>query len=319
MKSLNTLKYILLALIVLGFFANFAQNSYGFLLVFFSLLGYALIFITDTIYYGIKEKPLLPVGKRRKKLKIILLFVFFVCILSPVILQFFIQNTTILQLLIASDIIICIISLIILIVLSSLNKPLFTESLSFLLFCLGFLFKWERFPGANNIIVISAVFLATHFITQSVITFNEIKKSNIVLAFWLLWFFFTISLSLLCNMFILMHWPFRNTMAPIGLILILIFIIPVLLRKKYTFENKKITLWDKIVSIKGNVMLLYIFYTIIFLWWMLTKLDITPNIYSESSPRAMNHLLAEGHTKEWNIYCENYDNFFENRQKSIKN
>ena len=30
MKSLNSLKYILLALIVLGFFANFAQNDYGF-------------------------------------------------------------------------------------------------------------------------------------------------------------------------------------------------------------------------------------------------------------------------------------------------
>src|SRR6202008_3357834 len=57
MKALNTLRYILFAVMVLGSFANFAQNEYGFTMLSWAHFGIAAIFFIEAIYRLKKEFP----------------------------------------------------------------------------------------------------------------------------------------------------------------------------------------------------------------------------------------------------------------------
>jgi hypothetical protein len=312
MKSLNSIKYILLAFIVLGFFANFAQNDYGFDIAAFSLLGLLLIFIAETIYYAIKEEPRLTKERRKKKLKI--LFAIFISISIFLMSQLNTNSSFFWILLFFILTFVCI-----LIVLFSLNKPMLLESISLLIFSIGFIFKSLHLIGSGVIIVISCVSLAANYITQSVIKFRLIKNANLSLAFWVLCFFLIVILSVLGLMFKMMHWPGAGVISILIYCLFIMFVIRVSIRRKFKCDEQKVTLWNKIIVIKGNIVLLFLFFTLAALWGLGTTMKIVPGIYSDSNPQAMQRLWAEGNIRKGDIYWENWINFLENREKSMNN
>ena len=166
MKILNNIKYILVFIIVFGFFANFAQNEYGLTIALYSFITCMLIFIADTIYYRIKEKPTIPKKERSKVSR-------WIYTLSPIVavicLPGFAEPTLILT---------SIVAMIITFVYSSIYRPQFYESLFLVSFCIGMLFKNLHYPGAGVLMVIACMGLVIYFYTIGTIQYKEIKKEN---------------------------------------------------------------------------------------------------------------------------------------------
>jgi hypothetical protein len=325
MKSLNSIKYILLALIVLGFFANFAQNEYGFDLIFYSLLGFFAIFISELIYYEIKHKPKVPKNKIRKKIEIII-YTIGTIIMVVVLINISYPKFSFLFPIFMGFIIIMALASVIILIMESIRKPLHTETSAFILLIFGFVFKYFHWPGGALIVLGYSVFFMTHFITQSVIAFHEIKKSNFILALWVLCFFLIVILSIFdFGLHFLMKENFAiNIISTIILCLTFIFLLGSMNGKTYTVNSLQTTILGKITQIKGNIILLFLFYTLGNMWWLTGKLNLTPtNFYSESRPQALSKLWNENpnesKNKAYQVYSSSFYNFFENREKSMKN
>jgi len=313
MKTLNNIKYILMFIIVFGFFANFAQNEYGLTLALYSLLTCMLIFIADTIYYRIKEKPTIPKKERSKVsrwLYNLSPIVALICISIEIIFvsdEFNIPDLTLMLTSFAA--------VIITFVYSSIYRPQFYESLFLVLFCIGMLFKNLHYPGAGVLMVIACMGLVIYFYTIGTIQYKEIKKENKWLAISVFCFLQILSISFLGFMFKMMHWPGANMANPIITVFLMFILIPIVIRKKFRFKGTRIVLWDRIKIIKGNSKLLFLFFSLSSIWWILLVADIAPNLYSITYPNAM-YKFPENNDKEFIIYRKNYMIFLMNRQES---
>ena len=319
MKTINSIKYILIALIVLGFFANFAQNEYGIEIAFYSLLGFLIIFLFESIYWRIKEPVTTPKTNRSRSARIIYplsgiisLVCIVLAILSDIInlnipgILFLILNLT------------WITGLIILFIYSSLYRPLFYESLALFFLCVSMIFKYLHFPGAGVLLIIACGFLSVHFFTQGTTIYKTLRKDSGLLALSVFAFFLVLAMSLTSFLFAMMHWPGKNMISGIILNLLILIAIPIVFRIKFKLKESKIVLWDRIKIIRGNHSLLFLFFTLSSIWWFLLMVNIAPGIYSNQYPPAMQNLAQENKTDKYLYYRYQMFSFFNNREKEEK-
>lgn len=312
MKTLKAFKYILMALIVLGCFASFAQNQYGEVIAVFALTALVLVFLTDMVYFIKKEKPLIAKENRNRKLIFYPAITAILTVVIAIILSSFLHFPW----LVFISICILFTSLTILVIYLSHIKPLFIESLLFFLYSTGILFKLNHWPFSMELTTIATVFLLGYFISGTVIYFRNEKGQNISAAWFLLAVFLFFILNLAGTLFKTMHWPLGNMFGYIASVLFLFIFAFLVIRKQFHYPGVKISSWKLMGKIKGNFILIFIFYSLATVYFVLAMLNVVPKFYSNSKPYAITIFLENPQNSEakYVYFNDTYNSFLEHRK-----
>ena len=312
MKSIEKLKYILLGLIILGFFANIAQNDYGMRIVLWSLISISLVFLSETVYYGLKEKPPFPLEKPFPKVKIIggiigILAAFFILFFGPFgdggLINFLVGFIFLVS------------SIALLIQIFSRIKPMFIESFSLFIYSTSFMFKMNHYAGASILMVLSSLFLICYFTIISIRFFVREKRMNIRAAGLFQILFLFIIMSLIGSVFKMQHWTGADIVVLSTMSLSIIVLVCLLFNLKFKYPSGKISLLKMIGSIKGNFSLLFIFYVLTAIHLLLFRANIAPSFYSDNKPIAMIRLSDNNKERRYEEFNKAYSNFLLHRRE----
>jgi hypothetical protein len=315
MKTLFSLKFIFLALVVLGCFANFAQNDYGRLIIVLALLALFLTFLFDTIYFAFKEKKLTTTEVPIKKLNLIILLVGIISGFSLLLSSMNSESGFFIGLI---GLILMVSSIVVMINTAGNIKPLFIESMSFLIYCSGILFKFNHWPGASALMILSTILLINYFIKSSIVIFRNERKQSIETAWFFQILFLFIILNLLGTLFKTMHWPLANMIGYLTVFALLFIGVCIVIRKKFNYSSRKVSIWKLIGSIRGNFSLIFIFYTLAAIYFVLSMSNVAPRFNSNFRPVSMDQLLEKENGQErFDKYYNAYYNFMDHRN-SVK-
>jgi len=323
-KYTNNIVYVSLALMVLGFFANFAQNDYGMTLVGVSLAtisfcfavkiyidskhtkwlarfnaGFMVVVLVNFGMFGILEKTYSLPDVIIMPLEII--SISYAALLAPIVNIFHYFKHK--QLADSKNIL----------------SNYFGNNF-FVLFCLGGASKCLQIQGVSIFLVLSGgLFLFFSLIVAFRYLINNIK-TNITCAF----LFFSLWLFLLSGIlgmiFKIQHWPGANFLnSATGIIFILFLVLSI----TYHFISKVSITNILKTELNWNIRLWFASCIIIQLWVFGRLVDISPQFYSDNIPEAIYMLgeKANQFTKEGKEYIikekefhNNYGNFLDNRE-----
>ena len=316
LKFIHTSIVLLLCICILGFFANWAQNDYGMNLVLFCLLGVGILLaISSVIYVGHKKYY-------RELLALCFLFPFLLPLFVSLELQigqimFLSLSSVLLQTLIIP----------IFIFFSEKNKPLKTDWNSFYpsifvsLFCLGNCLRMLHLPGASVVLVSSSFILIPYYS----FAFRKLKSSFQTKSFadlFLVLLHLFNGTTILAYCFKLLHWPLGSILANFTVITLFLLIISALL-VKIKQQNLQAT-WLSLPWVKR---LIFVCFTLTSIHYFLRITDITPPLYSNEYPAALQELWGNANniTKEGKVsgkkaaaYYDNYLNFIDKREEAAQ-
>ena len=123
-------------------------------------------------------------------------------------------------------------------------------------------------------------------------------------------------------LFKLEHLPGAGMFLYVNIVLFFLLIIPVLLR--YDYAGEKIWFFTYLKTLKGNIRLLLIVFSVAILYVTLMVSHIAPQFYSLAEPPALEKLRIQaikGGEKEeetYRKYRNNYHDFLDNREQAEK-
>jgi|JI10StandDraft_1071094.scaffolds.fasta_scaffold52673_2 hypothetical protein len=319
MKTLNNLLIIVLCFMIVGFFANFAQNDYGMQIVTIGCLSvsallFAKVYLTINLNLNLK----------------IFFLIAFVCATTVFASSGFYATTfntafdnpnfLILYLIaffIFLTILIVIIPLLILIINRKLiNKIIIKEYFEFLflgMFCFGIYMKNSSKLGASIVLVLGGLIIFPLMINAIKILINSIRGKTFAQSSSILTYIF-LSLTFVAFIFKTQHWPWANTIVYLSSLSFgLLFFLVTLFH--FVFNVKLISWWQ---TQTFTFQLILVCLSITTFYMNLRKENMMPDIYSNKMPKAYEELKskANGITTEGDlygskskIYLTQYENF----------
>lgn len=316
MKQINALIIILLCLIVIGFFANFAQNDYGMQMVSFSCLLLSVLFYFKT-YSEVKP---------RKYFNIFLLLSI-LCGLRLVIsigtetsenISFADMNVYIF--LAAILIFLFVPMLIIPIWLSILERKLNSKTITinyFLnlfvaMFCLSIYLKGKSLAGAGVITVMSGFVIFPMLFVSIKMIIKAINEKAILYLLSSFSYLF-IGVNLVAFVFKSQHWPGSNLFLYTAFLIFGLFVLTILLFK---YRGNSISLfWNENVFTVKTLIITFIVTTT---YVNFMRMNLVPGIYSNFRPKGFQELVnssdkftkqGKANTNKAEIYRKYYEDF----------
>ena len=310
MITINNIKYIIFAFIVLGIMANFAQNEYGMDIVNWCTLLLGISFLGNLAQLGVEMW----------KNKIIVRMFRITLILIAVITVWFIYSPPALfgpTLLIL--VIILILELFFVSIANSKNHPKegirsFASFGLFLLF-IGPFMKTMHWPGAGIITIAGG---ATAGISLMIFTLKsvirEFKNSkNLALIYLLL--LLNVVIGVIAAVFKAQHWPGSIPIFLLEAILLFFFLLPMALNIKFKYGNEKISV-ARFLKTKSTVFIfLFIYFNFGAVLMAMWTFDLGPKFYTLAKPPLLTKMIDESPggngTEQTKNYNTNYTNFIE--------
>lgn len=317
LKEVNNTIIFLLCLMLIGFFANFAQNDYGMELIIFCCGLVSLSFYIKTFYQIISKKIFNAIFAFSFLCGIYI--VFFVNGMEGASRisfghnNFFVFITAYIIFIFAPSIIIPL-----LIVIKerkfkekTISSNYFTSLFS-AMFCLGIYMKEYKLAGASIVLILSGFIILPMLISFFKSMYSYIKAKNAI--FLLLGFSkLFIGSTFVAFIFKTQHWPGSNlllvcTFGLLGLNFILIMV-------NYYLKSNMNQLWTEQTFTTKT---LFLCYTVTTVYVNLMRNDILPKVYSNNKPKALQELIigsndftVEGRTtkKKAQLYADQYENF----------
>ena len=323
-KYTNNIVYVSLALMVLGFFANFAQNDYGMTLVGIALAIISFCFAVKIYNYSKHTKWL---AKFNAGFLIVVLINFGV--FDVLEKTYALPDFIVVPILIIDISFLALIAPIFNIVDYFKNKQLadsknllsnYFGNNFILLFCMGAANKCLEAKGASVLMVLSGVMFFFFSIIVSTKYFIKNVKDKTMIAFIVLFLWLFLLSCILGIMFKMQHWPGANSLnLYAGILFILVLVLSIIY---YLFSKVFITNVIK-TEFNWNILLWLASCIIIQLWFFGRFVDISPKFYSDNIPEAIyilnekaNEFTKEGeeYVKKQYEYHINYGNFLDNRE-----
>jgi hypothetical protein len=256
MKFLSELRYILFAVILLGLFANMAQNEYGLDMIYGSEIIIGFIFWIESVYYYRTNK------KTNKKL---------------------------------------------------------ARFLSSEHFWLGMLFfglslRYMHFPGAGPSLISAGFFIGMMYVLYFLKVLRIKQDRFVVIKVLNLLFVACTVIALNGYLFKGQHWPYATKMIAIASVLFIAFVILSFINIKFPSANGPVTFFQNLQLMPGKMLMVCIFFSLWCIYYGLTNLNITPPIYSLTTPPAIERLKQQNKDASVDAYWESYDEFISNRE-----
>jgi hypothetical protein len=318
MKPITRTRIILFALMIFGSFANFALNMWGITLIVCCQGLMALSFLGEIVISLFKNIK----TNYRKKLSFLLLSFVGATLLFLVILSaltiFSKVNSALIPIMLGITFL-ALIGLIIIDALYSFFKKLENQGIyeSFFLctFFISVIFKNNRYPGSDVLLLLGILLLVPYFITTTIrffkVNYKFGKPLVIVLTFGSI---ATVFLGL-AYLMKTQHWPFADISFYIASAMILVMIVGAI-KWNYIFNGEKINIMQGLQLFKTNVILLFFMLVIRTSY---SVIQIGPRYYSADYPASVNKLIAiekkEASNKAIEI-AHAYDNFIQKAEEN---
>ena len=297
---------------VLGCFANFAQNEYGMTIVIFSSLLFAIGWLINLIL----------LGREVWKKKIFSIILFSTISLFFLSMLFFIFNANDFfgfGMLIFTALLIME-SLIAAIANRKQHKSSGTilafESFGLFFLFLGVFFKFSHWPGANIMLILGGFILTIVYLIEIFKMFRSEFKNGKMIALFSAIFYLNIIIGAVASVFKNQHWPFSRIFSISEVILLIILLIPMMLNLKFKHGTEKINLFS--LSKKSAVLVfVFIYMNYWALFFAFQVWGIGPKFYTLAKPPVLEKMLdksANGNEPQIVAYSENYNNFLERRR-----
>lgn len=315
MRTLNNFIVFLLTTMLLGFFANFAQNGYGIVVVGISLLALGLVLQIAAVKTLPKNKIISPTG--------------FLVLPAFLLFSFFFQNIIPENIIIPLILFWFIFPLVSPLILKriylkktgiKINFFQYYELIFFALFCFGFAFKIQHWP-LTGVLLMVTLFIIIPYSIHLVKTNRNSEDKPILKIQYSLYHVFILVL-IFGAVFSIQHYSSAKAMLYLPSCLLGLFLLSLLLpefRKSFSESIHKLRWITKIVLIA---------FTILTLHFWARKFDLVPKLYSNEFPQAYEELLANSNdfTKEGienkkkaKKYLEEYYRFLDEVEKENSN
>lgn len=320
MNKVNNLIIFTLCLMLVGFFANFAQNNYGMELVVLACLGLSFLFFIKTSFL-LEHKP---------KFKWLIIIPVLGLLLS-FSMQFFFQATSdsnmhidgliYLVVFLCSVLSILLFTLVVIpigLAYTERKRDSKTLSLQYFecifsaLFCFSIYLKHNHLMGAGVVLILSGFIVVPYFYNIIKLLKIILKQKNYSLINTVFLYLF-LSFIFVGYIFKSQHWPGANFWVNNAFILLLVILGCNLLAYLFKFSFQ---LWGTKKSYMTQ--LLFVCFCITSSYMILRRNLIAPDIYSNEFPKAYqdlrdqaNNITIEGKkfAKLVSIYEEDYDRF----------
>lgn len=305
MKQYQNFIIYFLCLMVVGFFANFAQNEYGMVLIGFSLLftgailfGFAYNYIKHNLFYkiimllGATAYFFVLIANYTAKFEIIYLFaLLYLGIVPPIILPIIIR----------------------ILERKKVNKLSLLPYLEFIFLaylCLGYFMKTMHLNGASAIFVMSS-FLLIPYLIKAYRLIKLFIKNIVFSVFNYAMFYLFVSLNISAAVFGRMHWQGAKIFAYSSFVFIGLLIVSISLKK---YNDTPLIKWWQGLNFINKVCL--ITFSITSIYWELMIHDLAPTVYSNEHPKGYEKLIEKANsiTKEGIHYAERaeiYENYYD--------
>ena len=310
MITLNNIRYIIFAFIVLGFFANFAQEEYGMAIVNWCALLLAFTFVGN----------LAQLGAEQWKNKIVARMIKYTVYTTAVAALWLYYGP--------SDIfglpfIILVIALILeLFIVAIANRKNHVDGLrwtfiSFGLFLafLALFFKAMHWPLANSMLITGGLTSFIPLFQMSIKSFFGEFKNGRVVSFTYLLFLLNIAIGIIATVFKNLHWSGAILIFVFEGFLLLLFLIPLALRVKFKYGNEKMTVAGYLKTKNPNLIFLFIYFNFGALLITMYYFDVGPKFYTLARPPVLEKMIEEspgGNGTAQSIkYQKNYNNFID--------
>ena len=315
MKILSTFRYLFFALIILGYFANFAQNEYGLDLIDYGLGLISLSYLFDLLILG-KE----TLRKKRVLIPLIILSLLGIISIIPILLG--LEMSSVSEFLIRAILFfLFVIGVPLCLLIVSLNNQKkyrtysqfkVLEAFGLFLFFSAIEFKFSYQEGAGVLIVISGAFMTVLYLYRTfklvTIKTEHTRFNNNYLAI----YYFLVCLALVGLVFKTMHWPGGIIIILAALCLVISADIVAIFYNRIKKEKLKT------VSIENpnfQFVLTYLKFSLIVI--VLTSWNILPKFYSLEVPAALKKLREQSPNPQSDPkvieYENNYNKFITNR------
>lgn len=328
MKQINNSIIFLLSIMVIGFFANFAQNDYGMFLVVICCLCLSFLFFSKT--YLLVHKPFFK----------LLLLIPLLSLLLCFIMQFFfrasndslmhVNHVFFLVVYVCASICLMLFSLLIIplsIFISERKKVSKTIDLQYFetvflgLFSFSIYLKSSHLMGASVILVLSGLVLVPYIFVIIRMLVYIWKEKNFSLINTINLYLF-VCLIFVAYIFKSQHWPGAKNLVDLSFFQLIVLLIWSTISH---FTISPFKSWWPNLSFMSRLM--GICFLITSCYMMLRKNDIAPNIYSNELPKAFqelkgqaNNISLEGkkYAKLSSIYENEYDQFIHEQLSNNK-
>jgi hypothetical protein len=276
MKTLRTIQYILFAFLIIGFFANFAQDSYSMEIIASATLFLALVSLIMVFIY-IKK-----IWKHKKSS-----LAFFMLFVLSIILLIFFGDSSMGESILWTMFGLLIIELIWIIIenwkkAQSTNRFLAMEKGGIFLLLAGYAFKIQHYPGANFMLIFSLfIFLFLYLFKAFKLLFSEWKNGkNIAILSFLLYIY--LAVVIIAWIFKTQHFPGAKIIKDYPPALLIFLLIPLSLNIKFRYATDKLSFANYLK--KGSPIFLFIYITVIGLINYIQFLNVGPKMISNFPP-----------------------------------
>jgi len=322
MKFLSTIRYILFALIILGYFANFAQNEYGFDIINNGVVLVALTWLANVVLMG-KE-----MWKGRKVLIMMCsTIIFFLGSILLIVIYTHYPKEVDIEIAALGGLGVFVFLptlLIMLVIIARINqkrnltygKLSVIQFFAFFLFFWGFYAKLNYSAGANAVIIFSGGMIVLVMLRRLIgvvfrNTSGKHRGSSVLIAFYV-----NVILALLAIVFNQLHYPGSF------LLLVLSILSAIISTLVWIFRHKFATGYSESFGVKRPALtfvLIYFNYVVMILW--LTSINVLPPSYTLHSPFALKKLREQSANPKTDSrvlkYEDSYETFVNNRKVEV--
>ena len=311
MKELDNIRYILFSILILGCFANFAQNEYGMEMVMWATMLLGLGWLVNLALLG-KEIW------KKKIVSIILISTFSLFILSVILIVLSPKD------IFGFSMLILLTAFVIeLLIIAFVNRKqqssgsiLILESFGLFVLFMGSSFKYLHWAGANFYMILSAAILSIVYFIEIFKVFSKFRNGKMI-AFFSFLFYLNIILGVIGSMFKNLHWPFSRIFFQTEIVLLVILMIPMLLNLKFKSGSEKINLMA--LRTKSPVLVfVFVFVSYWALFFSLQVWGVGPRFYTLARPPVLQKMLdksANGNEPQIVSYSDNYNDFMDHRRE----
>jgi hypothetical protein len=316
-KRLNTIRYILFALMILGMFANFAQNEYGGRIINLCNTFMTLVSLVLVVYY----ERLLWKEKRSAALLLILLLISFLLMFLLILVAPDLGDVLIFSFLVTVPPVILVIESIIVNVRNwkrSEPDPGFhaLENFAMVLLLGGTQVKNMHWPGASIMLITGAMVMVFLFFPRMLrLLTHEFSKGPVMTLFTLLFYIDIVSGSLFF-VFKYQHWPGSVILLSVTSLILALLMLPLIFNIKLRYQQERLTVnqyynksqWISLFAF------IYINYFTVFIFFQ--AIGVGPKYFSIGHPPAYERMVEQSngqYNEQATNYLENFENFIANR------
>ena len=183
-------------------------------------------------------------------------------------------------------------------------------------FFMGWYFRCMHWPGAALLFIFPTLFIIIMYFSYLIRVARREPRKGGALALVTIIFILASICAITGQAFKTMHWPFSNVLNRFAGVSGVVFIIFMIMKKKYLYEGVKISLLSRLQKIPGKMMLVFCYFAFWGLYIQLVGFNILPGFYTLSRPHVLEKMRVDGDPRA-DAYDENYLNFLFNREEAI--